>query len=304
MSRADLSPAALALLPAADDAPRCATFAGSIGLDPGGTAIAADAVIVIEVPLPWPKPVFAHADLDGLMSMMALSIGPTRVLAAVPHDANDRRVLVWRRTGSTATASIHRPAERVAFVQGLTDSDAALVDGEPTDPNAVLICTQGSHDVCCGADGVVVAGALEAADHQVFRVSHTGGHRFAPTAMTLPAGRMWAYMTADELAAVANDPGAASQHAAKCRGWWGAATGPAQIAERSVWERTPTPTAATVEVDEIGDGTWRCTVGTDDGPWVVQIAVGREVPTIACRAAGGLPAKPAREYEVVSISRG
>ena len=36
----------------------------------------------------------------------------------------------------------------------------------------------------------------------VYRVSHTGGHRFAPTAMTLPDGRMWAGIEAGEVATI------------------------------------------------------------------------------------------------------
>ena len=32
-----------------------------------------------------------------------------------------------------------------------------------------------------------------------------------------------------------------------------------------------------------------------------EIEVGRDIPTITCRADGGLPAKPGREYRVVSL---
>ena len=38
---------------------------------------------------------------------------------------------------------------------------------------------------------------LAPTDVRVWRCSHTGGHRFAPTAITLPDGRAWAYADAD-----------------------------------------------------------------------------------------------------------
>ena len=62
-----LPPEALALLPDDDASVRCAAYAESINVDPGGTAICADAVIIVETPLPWPKPVFAHELLLSLI---------------------------------------------------------------------------------------------------------------------------------------------------------------------------------------------------------------------------------------------
>ena len=39
------------------------------------------------------------------------------------------------------------------------------------------------------------------------------------------------------------------------------------------------------------------------GTWEVVVAIVREVPTIACRAPGGVPAKPGREYGVSRLER-
>ena len=46
-------------LPARDEAVRCSVFAARLGLDPGGSAVHADEVMVVDVALPWPKPVWA-----------------------------------------------------------------------------------------------------------------------------------------------------------------------------------------------------------------------------------------------------
>lgn len=295
---------ALQLLPEADATVRCAEFSESVQLDPAGTAICADAVILIETALPWPKPVFAHPGLDGLMSMVDTSMGRARVLAAVPADESDLRVIVYRRTPTGADGTIHRPADPVAFVTSLAHTAPGDLEHEPAPDGAVLICTQGSHDICCGADGVALALEAEARlDVPVHRVSHTGGHRFAPTAMTLPDGRMWAYLDGDDLVGIINRSDT-SDVADMCRGWWGATTGPAQVAERAVFAlQGPSfdDSERHVEVVEAGDG-WTCLVRGGDTSWSVDVEIGRIVPTIKCRELGGLPAKPGREYTVSRVS--
>lgn len=341
-----MAPEAAALLPADDAAPRCADHAAAIGADPGGTAIAADAVALVEAPLPWPKPVFTRGLLAGLSSMMDHQVGPTRVLAVAPTGGRDRRngtpskvpvVLHWRSGAGTQSACFEADG-----ADGLHELFARLGDQSPADPapdgaafasvgyaeneRAVLICTQGSHDVCCGSEGTRLAADFEAvlrayedADVNepyagaptaggrisVYRVSHTGGHRFAPTVMTLPDGRMWAGIEAGEIAAILDQTADASAIAARCRGWWGAATGPAQVGERAVFAEVGWPLEAMsreVRLRRNADA-WEVDVVAAEArrAWTVTLREKRTVPTIACRASGGLPAKPATEFTVTDI---
>lgn len=57
----------------------------------------------------------------------------------------------------------------------------------------LLICTHGARDTCCGALGTRLAAGLEALSPgmTLWRTSHLGAHRFAPTALILPSGTMW-----------------------------------------------------------------------------------------------------------------
>jgi hypothetical protein len=156
--------------------------------------------------------------------------------------------------------------------------------------------------VCCGTDGAEFAEALERRrdDVELFRVSHTGGHRFAPTAMTLPDGRMWAYLTPEIADAIIDRTADRSTAANHCRGWWGAPAGPAQIAERAVFSLMG------FELDERhrsvsvthGPHGADVVVQVDDRIFDVRVGLGRDVPTIACGAMGGQPAKPGREWVV------
>lgn len=274
--------------------------------------------------------------------MMELSMGFTRVLAVVPPDERDQAnkvpvVLHWRTGAATQTACFE-----AASAEGLRQLFDHLAYRMPSDPipdgegfvsfghtegeRAVLICTQGSHDVCCGSEGTRLAADFEAvlrayrnSDFDepyagapaasgriaVYRVSHTGGHRFAPTAMTLPDGRMWANIEAGDIAAILDRTADATAVASRCRGWWGGATGPAQVGERAVFAEVGWPLedmTRTVSFQPAERG-WSVEVVADaaNRAWTVSVEAGRTVPTISCRALGGLPAKPATEFVVTGV---
>ncbi len=313
------------LLPEAGDIVRCADHARRIAIDPGGTAIRADRVVVVETGLPWPKPVFEHPTLREIDPLFKSAPRATRLLACHPDDKPATGIWVFDRIEGTGSAEPTTRERRFAVsspneLLDLSDCLVAETTGDrltagavqptydgPMSGPAVLVCTQGSHDVCCGSDGARLAMACEnlelpagVSSIRVFRVSHTGGHRFAPTAMTLPDGRMWAYLGTDMITDILTGSGDAAKLAQYCRGWWGADRGAAQIAERAVFElvgfaldrmqRTITETSPGSYVVEVDDGTGE-TVS-----WSVDVELSREVPTISCRQPGGQPIKVAQEW--------
>ena len=304
------------LLPKPEESLRCAPHAELINLDPVGSALTVDEVMVIDVPLPWPKPVWAAAGFTAIPEavMAAAAKGrKVRALAGVPNLADVQRVVVHRRARGaarfvrrefrSAQGEIGRLAERL-----LTEGPDVLASAEyhgSVPEREVLLCTQGSHDACCGSRGSRLADALSDALPQVSvrRVSHTGGHRFAPTGATFPDGRMWGFLTVAEMLAIVDCRGQPSEVAARCRGWLGADP-PGQVAERALfarsegWDFDDQPRAITTEV--VADG-WRCLVTVGDDEWEVGVALGRTVPTITCGEQGGLPAKWSREYLVTGL---
>ena len=71
----------------------------------------------------------------------------------------------------------------------------AIVAGESryqahlTAEKALLVCTNGRRDVCCALHGVALLQALAAEGvTSLWETTHLGGHRFAPTLLTLPDG--------------------------------------------------------------------------------------------------------------------
>jgi hypothetical protein len=305
-----LSPAAEQLLPAPGEAIKCSVFTNSLAVNPAGTAISAACVVVVDTPLTWPKPVFRHEHLAGLDSESLDSAGrAVRVLASNPRPGHEPSAYAFRRTPAGTVAARLALAGRSAaeVVQSLMKvDDPRLAPGaEEFDTRAILVCTQGSHDVCCGGEGSRLAKRIEGDDRlagtTVFRVSHTGGHRFAPTAMTFPDGRMWAYADVDLLSAAMNHTGTPADFAERCRGSWEAPGPPSMAAEVAVWAQGDWRHGSTT-FTELAEGVIR--VARDGAHRDVRVTVARDIPTIRCRAAGGLPAKPGVEFstEVVGNS--
>lgn len=101
------------------------------------------------------------------------------------------------------------------------------------------VCTHGRVDAACGTLGIPLQQLLSARQggERVWRTSHFGGHRFAPTVQELPAGRAWAYLTPELTAALMEREGDHRTLAAHYRGW--SALDPlAQVAEAHAFART------------------------------------------------------------------
>ena len=309
------------LLPAPADSERCAVHAERIDLDPAGSAFWVDELIVVDVPLPWPKPVWAA---DGFTAVPELVLDAAeagrriRVLAAVPLDDGIGRVVTHRldHDATFARTEHHVDAcdivvllERL-LVHGLDVATDSVVSTEPK--RELLLCTQGSHDLCCGSRGTSMWAELTKHEPTLSmrRVSHTGGHRMAPTGVTLPDGRMWGMATLEEMLGIVRADTSPASVARRCRGWIAVADGPAQVAERAVMAEvddwtfdTTARTATQLTGGADADGITTIEVRTGDNAWQVEVELARSVPTIACGAPGGLPAKPGAEWKVRSISR-
>ena len=89
----------------------------------------------------------------------------------------------------------------------------------------LLVCTH-SHDACCGKFGYPVyetlrhgyAGASEK-QLRVWRTSHIGGHRFAPTLIDFPEGRYWGHLEPDALEKLVLRNGPVAELGRFYRGW-------------------------------------------------------------------------------------
>jgi hypothetical protein len=182
---------------------RCSIWTHEQGVDPVGSTTPFDALLLVEWPLPWPK------DIGEIEALSAAARDPrASVMAVVPHGdgAGDGlvRVVHHRRVGTHRFASVdhrvHRPEVPGLLARLLDDVQAEHRDWPtcvgPSGRTDVLVCGHGRRDPCCGRYGTLLQVELAARrpDARVWRCSHTGGHRFAPTAITVENGRAWAYV--------------------------------------------------------------------------------------------------------------
>jgi hypothetical protein len=177
---------------------RCAAVHGSTGADPAGSAPSWDAVVVVEVPLPWPKdittaPPFASFASEPGGVLLGTDGRRWRPQGVVPRDDARRgwdehdapspegvRVMAFERdpADGTGRAGPFRRREwcvadldaAAALVAGLLDAEpdaASGFDDRRDDPHPstvdLLVCTHGTRDVCCGGTGAAVHSELVAA---------------------------------------------------------------------------------------------------------------------------------------------
>ena len=104
----------------------------------------------------------------------------------------------------------------------------------------ILVCTHGSHDMCCArygnpfyAQATALASELELNDVRVWRASHFGGHRFAPTAIDLPDGRYYGNLDRASFQSILTRTGDIECLNKVYRGW-GILPNPIQVLEREL----------------------------------------------------------------------
>ncbi|MEO7429195.1 MAG: sucrase ferredoxin [Acidimicrobiales bacterium] len=272
---------------------RCAPWTQAQGVDPIGSTPRFDALVLVEWPLPWPSDVTEIPELAD-----ASMVAGVRVMLVVPrHDDSASglsRVVHHRRldasffVGTDHQVPHHEVGALVAALAADPLSDAYRPSVVGVAPPEVLVCGHGKRDACCGRWGTLVHVELAARSSsvRVWRCSHTGGHRFAPTAITLPEGRAWAYIDADMLSGIVArtaDPVALAAHdrgTSSLDAW-------AQVLERAVfsargwaWLDQRDVTARTVVSDDgrRADVTLDWPGGTASG----QVTITRTLPVLVC----------------------
>lgn len=217
---------------------------------------------MVDHPLPWPSDAVdleAMAPLRPHLQHLAREGRPHRVQLAASGGASEVRVALHRRpVGLFAryerTEVCVAPDEVGAACIELLSAEAPAVATGPRGVE-VLICTHGRRDVCCGSAGTALhqhMAELGVPDGvSLRRTSHTGGHRFAPTALLLPTGTAWAWLEPRTLEGILSQALPAERAADLYRGCMGIDGAEAQVVDAALlrrvgWSWLDTPRTATV----------------------------------------------------------
>ena len=303
---------------------RCSEITRELKLDSGGTALKADFFLAVDVPLPWPKPVFDHQLLTGVVELLDSYSSSVRLLASVPENNDHLIVTVYelKQDVHQTKSLLHRtqctfqPSNLLEVLKKVLDGKIKEEFKENLQEEQVRelwLCTQGSHDICCGSAGTALYLEAEENLHEVKirRVSHLGGHRFAPTAVTFPDGRMWSHLNMENLQHIFNQTSLDEELIKKNRGWCGSKKGAEQIAEREglllygwKWDKYHRKTMVIVEDDfetKISV-TGVCPESELEVKFEVVLEELEKTPVFSCDQVGNPPEKWQSQYEVKAVN--
>lgn len=306
---------------------RCSYWARVNEVDPVGTAGDYLGYLLVEWPLPWPQDVAAVSELKAVEEL--LHGRRTRLQALVPTRRELLRVALYERVDGAFSGYVGRAVE--CEVEEMVWRDSAVVrqdragigasvaeaaelllkgEGEVVTQREVLVCTHGRRDRCCGSMGTelfqsaLVAGGLDGV--RLGRTSHTGGHRFAPTAVVLPEGTLWGYLDSDALRRVAHRKGPLDDLLPRFRGSSGLGVPAVQALERSVLAEIGWTLFSTCrEAESLGTGMWRLSVSglSERSVWEGRVLPGRSLPVPRCGAAIETVGKFETEFVVTEVHR-
>lgn len=303
---------------APDPAPgSCSMQSESVDEPADGTAPRARAWLALEQTGPWGAKAFTQSHLNPETG---------RALERTCDKAGVRPCLI-RRPGSHADAGAAAP-RRVLLAQtapgaswlaeGDVDDPRALLDIDlaaaaagdlaatlasapylrRSDESHLLVCTNGTRDVCCAVRGRPVAlAAAQRLPGQVWEVTHTSGHRFAPTSVLLPSGYLHGRLDTGTAVAVLEAAQRGRLSLDGCRGR-SFLSPEAQVAELAVRRATGEVALDALRVSRQDDTRWRVT-HSDGTRWSVSVASappGAERPE-SC----GKSAVPVRAYVATDL---
>lgn len=261
----------------------CSVVSKNNGEDPIGSATPFGRCLAVEVAPPWATDVtrssrFPTELLEALENAREHGLDKFVALHPDPGYSREGHVRVMHLSGGEGPFAAYEKEEFVVPYGELVGLVRALFGGG-SDPSHLeryrlddglrvrdlLVCTHGRRDAACGKLGYGIYETLRRryADAsgeriRVWRVSHLGGHRFAPTLLDLPEGRLWGHLEPWALENLVLRRGPVSELRPFYRGWAGMMFYE-QIVEREVfvregWAWTGYRKAGrTLEVDEEKD---------------------------------------------------
>ena len=184
---------------------------------------------------------------------------------------------------------------------------------DTSDTRDIFVCTHGSHDPCCGTLGYPVYDQLRnnyarrpGSTLRVFRVSHLGGHRFAPNMVDMPEGRNWVRLGVDDLDALLFRTQPPSKLRPFHRGWIGLDTPQEQHVEqealmREGWEWTGLARSGTVLEAGANGKPAKVRVAFGDGAYEATVAKIEDAPRMECTT--GEQSGSWWQFQITSLER-
>lgn len=231
----------------------CSDDSWQVGEDVIGSATNYQTYILVECPLPWTSEAFnskwVPQNLKILVEEVKRAKLPIRFLLIandVSHKVNYTTLLIYQKKEGLSKGyhkqefKLENIEKVAAVVQKLLCGISSNSEIETTTIKDILVCTHGSHDKCCARYGapfyfqVTANNADLCLDNvRIWKSSHFGGHRFAPTVIDLPEGRYYGRLDKDSFRSILTRTGDIGCLNKVYRGW-GILPAALQILEREL----------------------------------------------------------------------
>jgi hypothetical protein len=234
----------------------CADHSREIKEDIIGSATNYQTYIIVECPTPWVYEAFNSKWVPDNLRILVEDVTranlPIRFLLIAndqSHKVEETTVLIYQQNKGLSNGYQKQEFKlpNIEKVAGVVSKWLAGVSPdyeiESNITRDILVCTHGSHDQCCARYGNPfyfhaqnTISDLQLNHVRIWKASHFGGHRFAPTAIDFPQGRYYGVLDQDTFKSILTQTGDIQCLNAVYRGW-GILPNPLQILERELMLR-------------------------------------------------------------------
>ena len=232
----------------------CADASRQAGEDIIGSGSIFQTYVLVECPTPWEYEAFDSKQVpDNLKNLVAeinQSKQPIRFLLITnnkPKKTAETKVLIYDRSQKKFSRGYNKREFNVDSIDSVAGVVKNYLAGENSDCEVlteptrdILVCTHGSHDQCCARYGngfylqaLATIAELGLDNVRMWKASHFGGHRFAPTAIDFPDGRYYGVLEQDSFKSILMRAGDINCLSKVYRGW-GILPNPIQVLEREM----------------------------------------------------------------------
>ncbi|MBP5971482.1 sucrase ferredoxin [Brasilonema sp. CT11] len=217
----------------------CSDNSRQIGEDIIGSATNNQTYILVECPTPWTAEAlnskWVPENLKLLIEKCKSAKIPVRFLLIannLSHKVDSTTVLIYQKKEGLSNG--YRKQEfHLAHIEQVAGVIRKWLSGHSSNYEVkssatrdILVCTHGSHDLCCARYGnpfycqaVAMCDNLCLDNVRIWKSSHFGGHRFAPTIIDLPEARYYGALDQDSFRSILTRTGDINCLNKVYRGW-------------------------------------------------------------------------------------
>jgi hypothetical protein len=232
----------------------CADASKCVEEDIIGSGTNYQTYILIECCLPWESEAFNSQQVPQNLRDLVEEVGHSQAkirFLLINSDqtkcADQRKILIYENKSQGLFDGYEKHEFSATNIEQVAVIVKSYLAGEFPDCETenkpsrdILVCTHGSHDRCCArygnpfyAQATALVSELELSDVRVWKSSHFGGHRMAPTAIDLPDGRYYGNLDRTSLQSILTRSGDIECLNQVYRGW-GILPNQIQVLEREL----------------------------------------------------------------------